>query len=95
VLCFSALYPRHKWQSFTAPRIKGKIGFSESLAGGESSAALYSLICMAKAHGLNPYEYMNAVTDLPQAKTDEEIAMLLPWKWQPQITPPLPPSQLN
>ena len=65
--------------------------FSDTLAGAEASAALYSLTCMAKAHGLNPYEYLKAVyADLPKAKTDEEIAALLPWNWKQATAPPTP-----
>jgi transposase len=57
--------------------------FSDSMAGAESSAALYSLICMAKAAELNPYEYLNAVFDgLPKAHTLDEVAALLPWNWK-------------
>ncbi len=57
--------------------------FSASLAGAESSAALYSLVCMARAYSLNPYEYLKAVfTELPRAKTLEEVELLLPWHWQ-------------
>ena len=60
--------------------------FSSTLAGAEASAALYSLICMARANDRNPYEYLKAVfTDLPKAKTADEVAALLPWIWQPAI----------
>lgn len=56
--------------------------FSASLAGAESSAALYSLVSMARAHGLNPYEYLKAVfTEIPRAKTTEDVEALLPWRW--------------
>lgn len=54
--------------------------FSKSQAGAKSSANLYSLICTAKANGLNPYEYLIAVfRDLPNAQTVDDIEKLLPW----------------
>lgn len=56
---------------------------SDSMAGAESSAALYSLICMARAANLNPFDYLSSVfTDLPKATTTDETAPLLPWNWQ-------------
>lgn len=57
--------------------------FSDSMAGAESSAALYSLICMARAAELNPFTYLTSVfTDLPKAQTADDVAALLPWNWQ-------------
>ena len=53
------------------------------MAGAESSASLYSLICMARAADLNPYEYLKDVfSELPRAKTADEIEKLLPWNWK-------------
>jgi transposase len=61
--------------------------FSDTLAGAESSAALYSLLVMAREHRLNPVEYMTAVfTELPKATTADEIEKLLPWNWQTAAT---------
>jgi transposase len=58
--------------------------FSDTLAGAQASAALYSLIIMAKKNGLEPYAYLKAVfTELPKAKTADEVAGLLPWRWKP------------
>jgi transposase len=57
--------------------------FSETMAGAESSAAIYSLVCMARAAGHNCFEYLKAVFDeLPKAKTADEVAALLPWNWK-------------
>ena len=61
--------------------------FSDTPAGAEASARLYSLIETAKslietakACGLEPYAYLRRVfTDLPTAKTLAEIEALLPW----------------
>jgi transposase len=61
--------------------------FSDTLAGAESSAALYSLLVMAREHRLNPVEYMASVfTELPKATTADEIEELLPWNWQTAAT---------
>jgi transposase len=58
--------------------------FSDSLKGAEASAGLYSLIVMARANGLNPFTYLKEVfTELPKAKTIEDIQALLPWAWKP------------
>lgn len=60
--------------------------FSDTLAGAESSAALYSLLVMAREHGLNPIHYMTAVfTDLPKATTADEVEKLLPWNWRAPV----------
>ena len=54
--------------------------FSNSQAGANASANLYSLIETAKANGLEPYAYLRKVfTDLPNAETIEDIDVLLPW----------------
>jgi transposase len=54
--------------------------FSASQQGATSSANLYSLIETAKANGLESYAYLKRVfTDLPNAKTLEQIDNLLPW----------------
>jgi transposase len=54
--------------------------FSASPKGATASANLYSLIETAKANGLEPYAYLRKIfTELPQAKTLEQIELLLPW----------------
>lgn len=58
--------------------------FADTLKGAEASAALYSLVVMARLNGLNPFYYLKAVfTLLPRAKTAADIAALLPWIWKP------------
>ena len=53
--------------------------FSDSVAGVNASANLYSLIETAKAHGLEPYAYLREVfTKLPAATSVETIEALLP-----------------
>ena len=61
--------------------------FCDTPAGAEASARLYSLVETAKANGLEPYAYLRRVfTDLPQAKTLEDIEALLPWNIAPTAT---------
>lgn len=58
--------------------------FADTVKGAEASAALYSLVVMARANGLNPFLYLKAVfTELPKAKTAEDVEALLPWIWKP------------
>ena len=61
--------------------------FSDTPAGAEASARLYSLIETAKACGLEPYAYLRHVfTELPKATTLAEIEALLPWNVAPMAT---------
>ena len=54
--------------------------FSDTQAGADASARLYSLIETARANGLEPYAYLRHVfTELPKAVTAEDIEALLPW----------------
>ena len=54
--------------------------FSTSVDGANASANLYSLVETAKANGLEPYAYLHKVlTELPTAKTVEDIERLLPF----------------
>lgn len=54
--------------------------FAGNHRGAIASANLYSLIETAKAHGLNPYDYLRHVfTHLPNAKTLEQLETLLPF----------------
>jgi transposase len=58
--------------------------FADTVKGAEASAALYSLIVMARANKLNPFLYLKAVfTELPKAETADDVAALLPWVWKP------------
>ena len=62
--------------------------FSDTEKGARASSALYSLICMAKSHGHNPFEYLKEVfTLLPKAKSLEDIEALLPWNYSKPETP--------
>jgi transposase len=54
--------------------------FSDTPAGADASARLYSLIETAKANGVEPYAYLRHVfTQLPKATTADDIEALLPW----------------
>jgi transposase len=53
--------------------------FHDSVAGAKASANLYSLIETCKACGLEPYHYLRRIfTDLPRARTLEDLEALLP-----------------
>jgi transposase len=68
--------------------------FSASVAGAESSAALYSLVSMARAYRHNPLEYLKAVfTEIPRAKTLADVEKLLPWNWQSELLDNVVPVQ--
>ncbi|WJJ95080.1 transposase domain-containing protein [Neopusillimonas aromaticivorans] len=54
--------------------------FSESPAGAQASALIYSLVETAKANGREPYTWLRKVLrELPHAKTADEYEALLPW----------------
>lgn len=54
--------------------------FSDTPAGAEASAVIYSLVQTAKANGVEPYLWLRRVLrDLPAAKTVDEVEALLPW----------------
>jgi len=54
--------------------------FSDTPAGADASAVIYSLVQSAKANGVEPYLWLRRVLrDLPAAKTVDEIEALLPW----------------
>lgn len=62
--------------------------FSDTPAGAEASARLYSVIETAKASGREPYAYLRHIfTELPKAVTAEDIEALLPWNVALQATP--------
>lgn len=54
--------------------------FSDSVAGAQASANLYSLIETAKAYGIEPYRYLRQLFQaLPAAKRVDDYEALLPW----------------
>jgi len=62
--------------------------FSDSVAGAEASAAIYSVMATAKLNGHNVYAYMrHLIEHLPQATTAEEVVALLPTVLKPADVP--------
>jgi len=58
--------------------------FSDTAAGADASANLYSLIQTAKANSINEYAYLKFVfTELPQLGVDDHLDTLLPWNVAP------------
>lgn len=54
--------------------------FSDTPAGAEASARLYSVIETAKASGREPYAYLRHIfTELPKAVTADDVEAPLPW----------------
>ena len=55
--------------------------FSDSVAGANASAVVYTMVEMAKAHDLNICEYLKFLLEHRPTKEmpDEELAELAPW----------------
>ncbi len=55
--------------------------FSDTPRGADASAIVYTMVEMAKAHGLNIYKYLNYLLEqLPKTRmTDKEFSRLAPW----------------
>ena len=55
--------------------------FSNSVDGANASAVVYTMVEMAKAHGLNIYGYLKFLLEHRPDKdmTDEQLADLAPW----------------
>ena len=55
--------------------------FSDSVAGANASAVVYTIVEMAKAHDLNIYGYLKFLLEHRPTKemTDEQLAELAPW----------------
>ncbi len=59
--------------------------FANSTQGAKASANLYSLIETAKAHRLNPEQYLTHIyQQLPNTNSVEDIEQLLPWHYKPE-----------
>lgn len=62
--------------------------FSDTVAGAEASAMIYSILQTARGNGLEPYAYMRyLLTELPKANPviEGEIEKLLPHKIDPKV----------
>ena len=55
--------------------------FSSSVDGANASAVVYTMLEMAKAHGLNIYGYLKFLLEHRPSEnmTDEQLAELAPW----------------
>jgi hypothetical protein len=54
--------------------------FSDTVAGANASAVIYSVLETAKANGVEPYTWLRRVLrDLPAAKSVDDVEALLPW----------------
>lgn len=60
--------------------------FSSSVDGAEASMGIYTIVEMAKLHGLSQYKYLEYLLEnRPSAKmTDEELDKLAPWNEEVQ-----------
>lgn len=55
--------------------------FADTPKGAKASANLYSLVESAKANGIEPWRYLEAVFErLPRAKSEADLDALLPWR---------------
>ena len=58
--------------------------FSDTVAGANASANLYSLLQTCIANGIDGYWYLRRLlTELPKAKTVDDYEALLPWNLGP------------
>ena len=65
------------------PFVVGRKGwlFSDTVAGANASANLYSLVQTCKANGIDSYRYLRALfIALPNARTADDYEALLPWR---------------
>lgn len=55
--------------------------FSDTMDGAEASMGIYTIVEMAKLHGLDPYKYMKYILEQRPSyqSTDEELEKLAPW----------------
>ena len=57
--------------------------FAGSDTGGESAAAMYSLIQTCKLNGINPEAYLTDILNRMQSYPVNRVQELLPWSWKP------------
>jgi transposase len=59
--------------------------FSDTVAGANASAIIYSIMLTCRACNIEPYSYLRHVfTEMPQRPLDADITDLLPFNFQPQ-----------
>ena len=60
--------------------------FSNSVAGADASAIIYSLMLTCRACGVEPFMYLRHVlTELPQRAAEDDITDLLPFHFARQL----------
>jgi hypothetical protein len=60
--------------------------FSDTVAGANAAANLYSLVQTCKANSIEPYHYLIALfKGLPNARTADDYEALLPWRLNPHV----------
>lgn len=84
----------NKCENSIRPFVVGRKGwlFSDTPAGAHASAVIYSLVETAKANGVEPYLWLlRVLTDLPAAKSVEDVEALLPWNFKiRELSGPMP-----
>ena len=66
--------------------------FSDTPAGANASAIIYSLVETSKANGVEPYTWLRHVLEhLPAAQTADEMDKLLPWNFHAATLADIPP----
>ena len=59
--------------------------FSDTVAGAEASARVFSLIETARTNGHNPQRYLSVLlTELPNINSVGDVEALLPWNLVPE-----------
>ena len=82
---FSQEVPRFRLLLFVKARVVYQLRknwlFSSSVDGAEASMNIYTIIEMAKLHGLNRQKYLEYILEhrLSAEMTDEELSLLAPW----------------
>ncbi|MCF6319979.1 MAG: transposase [Proteobacteria bacterium] len=60
--------------------------FANTPTGAHASANLYSIIETAKAHGINPQQYLTHIfKQLPLVETVEDYEKILPWNFKTEL----------
>ena len=84
--------PRFHVQQLTLllARSRRKWLFSDTVAGANAAANLYSLVQTCKANSIEPYHYLIGLfKGLPHAHTADYYEALLPWRLNPHVARPI------
>ena len=62
--------------------------FSDTVAGAQASAVIYSLMLSCRACGVEPYAYLcHVLTELPLREAGADLRDLLPFNFATRVTP--------